>query len=61
MMCQHLKKMLGCMSDHHNRYSVVPGSIKPDVFIIPAAAALLLVKPKNGATDRFVINEFTFY
>lgn len=44
------------MSDRHNRYSVVPGSTKPDVFIIPAAAVLLLVK--NGATDRFVIDEF---
>jgi len=51
--------MLRCMSDHHNRYSVVPGSTKTDVFIIPAAAALLLVKPKNGATDRFVIDEFS--
>jgi len=59
MMCQHLKEMLRCMSDHHNRYSVVPGSTKTDVFIIPAAAALLLVKPKNGATDRFVIDEFS--
>lgn len=47
------------MSDHHNRYSVVPGSTKTDVFIIPAAAALLLVKSKNGATDRFVIDEFS--
>lgn len=60
MMCQHLKEMLGCMSDHNNRYSVVPGSTKPDVFIIPAAAALLLVKSKNGATDRFVRDELSF-
>lgn len=59
MMCQHLKEMLGCMSDHHNRYSAVRGCTKPDVFIIPAAAALLLVKSKNGATDRFVIDEFS--
>lgn len=48
------------MSDHNNRYSVVPGSTKPDVFIIPAATALLLVKSKNGATDRFVRDELSF-
>lgn len=48
------------MSDHNNRHRVVPGSTKPDVFIIPAAAALLLVKSKNGATDRFVRDELSF-
>lgn len=42
MIYQLQKEMLEFMSNHHNRYFVVPTSLKTDVFTVPAAAAPLL-------------------